>query len=85
MRERYDEVLEGYTILEDELKEESEFDRLMESFIMKYQVTVARTGYVEIEADNEQEAMDIVANDMNSKDIEWTCDFTVTDCEESEE
>ena len=38
---------------------------------MKYQVTVARTGYVEIEADNEQEAMDIVANDMNSKDIEW--------------
>lgn len=51
---------------------------------MKYQVTVARTGCVEIEADNEQEATDIVANDMNSKDIEWTCDFTVTDCEESE-
>jgi hypothetical protein len=36
MRERYDEVLEGYTILEDELKEESEFDRLMESSYQKW-------------------------------------------------
>jgi hypothetical protein len=36
MRERYDEVLEGYTILEDELKEESEFNRLMESSYQKW-------------------------------------------------
>ena len=42
MRERYDEVLEGYTILEDELKEESEFDRLMESSYQKWLDTLER-------------------------------------------
>nr|DAH25408.1 MAG TPA: hypothetical protein [Caudoviricetes sp.] len=36
MRERYNEVLEGYTILEDELKEKSESDRLMESSYQKW-------------------------------------------------
>lgn len=36
MRERHDEVLEGYIILEDELKEKSESDRLMESSYQKW-------------------------------------------------
>lgn len=52
---------------------------------MKYCVTVSRTGYVEIEADDKEQAMDIVMEEMNVKDIEWTPDFIVTDCEESDD
>lgn len=51
---------------------------------MKYNLTITRIGYVNIEADSLQEAMSAV-NDMDETDIEWMDDFTVTDYEKSEE
>ena len=51
---------------------------------MKYNLTITRIGYVDIEADSLQEAMSAV-NNMDETDIEWMDDFTVTDYEKSVE
>lgn len=50
----------------------------------KYLVTIARFGFVEVEAENEMVAMEI-ANEMESKDISWSDDWEATDVREDEE
>lgn len=50
---------------------------------MKYTVTFALVGSVDIEADSEQSALEI-ANGYGYEDVEWADDFLVTDVEESD-
>ena len=50
----------------------------------KYLVTIARFGFIEVEADNEVDAMNI-ANNMSTDYISWSDDWEATDAREDEE
>lgn len=47
---------------------------------MKYRVMVTAYGYADIEADSEEEALDIV-DDMDNSDFNWDNDFSSLDAE----
>jgi hypothetical protein len=47
---------------------------------MHYNITIARTGCVNVEADSAEEAM-FIANNLKEQDISWTDDWNATDCE----
>lgn len=51
---------------------------------MKYEVTVVRSGSIEVEAQNELEAMRMVKT-MSPDDIFWCDDWEVSDCKENED
>ena len=51
---------------------------------MKYDVTIARYGFVTVEAKNEADAMSI-ANAMKEDDISWSNDWSAEDASESED
>lgn len=50
---------------------------------MKYCVTVTRTGCVFVEAESEEEAMNI-ADHLTTETISWSDDWSPTDCEEDD-
>ena len=50
----------------------------------KYGVVVIRYGYIEIEAENETEAMRS-ANYADTDDVNWSDDWESTNCEEVED
>lgn len=47
---------------------------------MKYRVMVTAYGYADIEADSEEEALDMV-DDMDTSDFNWDNDFSSFDAE----
>lgn len=47
---------------------------------MKYRVMVTAYGYADIEADSEEEALDMV-DDMDTSDFNWDNDFSSLDAE----
>ena len=51
---------------------------------MKYDVTIARYGFVTVDAKSESEAMDI-ANQLDEEDIDWSDSWEPTDAAESDE
>ena len=50
---------------------------------MKYCVTIVRTGFLFVEAENEAEAMDI-ANHQTTDTVSWSEDWEATDCMEDD-
>lgn len=50
---------------------------------MKYRVMVTAYGYADIEADSEEEALDMV-DDMDTSDFNWDNDFSSLDAEIAE-
>jgi hypothetical protein len=50
----------------------------------KYLVTIARFGFVEVEANSEGEAM-YIADNMQTEDISWSDDWEATDVKEDDE
>lgn len=49
---------------------------------MRYCVTVATVGHIYVDVDDPSEAVEIA--NSSPEDIEWSEDYTVTDCEESD-
>lgn len=48
----------------------------------QYWVTVVRYGGVDIEAENEEEAMRIVNTQVKTQDVNWADDWEATDADE---
>ena len=44
---------------------------------MKWEVTVVRVGSIQVEADSQVEALIIVHDDVETKDIQWADDWGV--------
>lgn len=51
---------------------------------MKYEVFVSQTGYIEVEADNKDDALKKTL-DMNGTDVSWSDYWEVNAIQESEE